>query len=238
MRRRPTNRDPNKKLKSPPRRSPVRVAPVAVATVQAAVTPDPPSISEKIASIASVLEPKCAVALSPFRDRIIGARLQGMTYEELATLTLTLGGSEGAIPKQTIHRNLSKAIAASEIPLATELAEARDQSVANFDATRELQSQIIVQRERINVLTRREQELRATRDGYLDPRLSIEMTLLNDMIRTLRTIKPDADPLGRDDPKRVLRVSDASMEKLSELILSGVLDISPVEEAGDAPTFH
>lgn len=230
MRRRPSSKVPKKLSRLSPK-------PVPVPALPKVALPDPPSISEKISSISMVLEPKCAVALSPFRDRIIAARLQGMTYRELEEYTTSIGGLEGMIPSQTLHRNLSKAIAATEVPLATELAEERDLNLSDFDATRELQAQILVQRERINGLTRREKEKRVTHDGYLDPRLSIEMTLLNDMIRTLRTIKsePVVDP---KKPVRTLMIPDTSMEKLAELILSGTLEISAVEEIGDVPTFH
>lgn len=210
--------------------------PVSVLTKVKATAAPPPTVlsptSSKVADVLKVLEPKCAVALSEFKEEIIAARLQGMTYKEIEALTASLGGRDRVIPRATLHRNLNTAIKRAELPLATELAEERGLELEKFDATRELQAQILVQRERINALTKREYEKRKTSDGYLDPRLTEEMALLNEMIRTLRTIKPE-ELKGEERKGRVMTIPDKSMEALAELILSGKMEIVALEEQSD-----
>ena len=125
----------------------------------------------------------CAVRLSPYCDTIISMRMQGIPYGEIERWLISQG-KQHRISASTIHRNIKKSGLRVELPAAEEIAEQWGGRI-DIEPVRELAGQILMQRRRIDRLLKREEDMQEERPGYHDRRISGEMKVLNELLKTL-----------------------------------------------------
>lgn len=180
-----------------------------------------------ISRIKSRLNKACAVARSPFCEVVISMRMQGIPFREIEGW-LIRQGQEYRIPACTILRNLKDTKLQVNLPYAEELAERWGGSI-DLDLVRELQGQILAQRERISRMQKHEAEQAKKRPGWADKRIRGEVETLNGLIKTLQSMMKDPEEAVKEralaDAQTTYPVamSEDGLAVLTELLLSGDL---------------
>ena len=133
-----------------------------------------------IARIRRSLNPNCAVRLSPYCDVLISMRMQNIPYLQMEKFLIEQGKEKNEnyrISAPTLYRNFMKTKLNIELPYAEELAE-RWGGRIDLDLVRELSGQILIQRQRVDKLVRREQQMQRKTPGYHDKRIRAEQDAL------------------------------------------------------------
>lgn len=179
-----------------------------------------------IANVRRRLSKQCAVALSPFCDSIIAMRMQGVPLRDIEKWLIEQG-QESRIPASTIFRNLKNVKIDVKLPLAEEIAE-RWGGAIDIDMARELSGQVLIQRERIDKLVRRELDQQKTNLGYHDKRIHREQEMLVSLVAQLRQLVKDPDEalkerqrLDKERHEESMVLTPEALNVIRGLILSG-----------------
>lgn len=141
--------------------------------------PDP---HNKIASIRSKLSRKSRVKKSFYCDHIIALRLQGNSFQKISKW-LSDQGEEFYISAVTLAQTFKNVQAEYSLPYAEELAE-RFGGEVDFDAAHELKRIALIQRHRVDKMTRAEEENQLTgKPYYFNTRIKFEIQTLADLIK-------------------------------------------------------
>jgi len=159
--------------------------------------PDPYGL---IRRIKNKLSQDCAIRRSPFCEEIIAMRMQGINLSAIESWLIDQG-PEHRIAASTISRLLKATNLEVKLPIAEEMAEKWGGRI-DIDIQREIQGLILIQRDRISTLVRREQDEQETRPSYIDRRIRAEIEAQNEILTSLHTIRVDEERLGRvDEPE-------------------------------------
>lgn len=192
--------------------------------------PDPTGM---IARIKSRLPPNCGTRKSPYCEVIISMRMQGIHYQKISEW-LVEQGPQYKLDGSTICKHLKATGLTVELSRAEELAEKWGGRI-DLDLARELQGQIILQRDRVDKLQRLEEERRQTNKSYFDRRLRQERELLVSMIKDLNNLMktPLEDVLEGKLAGTLpleMTVGEDALSIIREMILSGELRLAPKDE--------
>lgn len=193
--------------------------------------PDPHGL---ILRVKRRLNPNSSLALSRFCEQLIAMRLQAVPYLEMEKW-LAQRGPEFRIPAATLYRNFKAAKTQVEMPLAEELAEKWGGSF-DFNTTRMLAGQIMVQRTRIDKMLRQETKKQETSPAYMDKRIRGEMETLTMMVKhyqgMLKSPVEAAKELQEEEEKlaqQEVNLSPEALTIMTEMVLSGKIGVGTKE---------
>lgn len=200
--------------------------------------PDPHGF---IRRIKGKLNKRCAVRQSPFCDVIISMRMQGVPFRDIETFLVDQG--EGyRISSPTICKNFKQTRMEVKLTYAEEMLEKMG-GIINLDLIREASQNIILQKERVDRLVRREEIIQTkgmndqkANPAYLDRRVKGELELLNNMIRQLHAMLEKTSSGENVDPEvlnkmeaQELHMTEDVAQVLADMIINDELVVGPVE---------
>jgi hypothetical protein len=193
--------------------------------------PDPQGM---IARIKRRLKPNCSVAVSPYCETLIAMRMQSVAFLEMEKW-LVQRGPEFRIPSATLCRNFKDAKAVIDMPLAEELAEQWGGSF-DFNTTRMLAGQILIQRKRVDRMVRNEQKRQEESPNYMDRRIRAEMETLtimtknyNQMLKSPVEAARDMEEIEEKASQQEVSLSPEALEAVTGMILSGKIKVGKGE---------
>lgn len=178
----------------------------------------------------------CAVRKSRYCDNIIAKRLQGIPLQKIRDWLFDQNPA-AAIPVPTLARNLTKAIKETEMDqtIAEKMAEGWGGEI-EMDLERTILGQILIQRRRVDDMTRAESDRKKNKPGYMNPRIRQEMETLMTLIAQHERLRAASVPeedltvrtLEAEEQSKAgtIQLSGDGETALLELILSGKMTVS------------
>ena len=189
----------------------------------------------QIARIRAKLPKNCKIRQSPWVDHIIALRMQGVSYRQVEQFLIERG-AKFRISAVVLCRSFNKVKGMVNIPLAEAMAEAWGGGF-DLDLARELAGQIVLQRERVDHLSKVEKEGQKANERFVVRQIAPERALLVKMIDSLHGMMKD--PMEAADELRRLR-DEAAGESVSmtpdaedlmaEMIIRGELRLGGSDE--------
>ena len=187
--------------------------------------PDPHGM---IARVRRALNPKCSVAISPYRDIIISMQMQSVPYQKIEEW-LAEQGKEYRISAATLWRNLKKTNLTFNTSYAEELAAEWGGRI-DLDYVREVAGQVIAQRERVDAMRRHEKKKQETLPHYFDKRIKDEVRVLTDLLKTYAGFMQSPKDAAMDAmlasafvEKTTMKMSEDAKGTLRDMLLNGEL---------------
>ncbi len=144
------------------------------------------------------MKPNCSTRMSPFCEVIISMRMQGVSCDNVEKW-LVDQGEEYRIPAATIWRNLKDCAVEVSLPYAEELAEKWGGRM-DMDLVRELGGQVLLQRQRVDAMSRQEAEARAENPRWFNHFILKERELLRILIKDLHNMMMEQLKQDQDLP--------------------------------------
>jgi len=176
------------------------------------------------------LPKNCSIRKNKYCEHIIAMRLQGVAFHKIADW---LEGREGnhRIPSATLWRNFKKTQLKVSLTWAEELIEKYGGEV-DIDLVKEMTSQILTQKVRIDKMVRGEKEKQKGNSRYMDRRIRQEMETLQKLLVALQAMKKTpqelmAEAMAADalENTTTFKLTDAASEALTQLILEGAIEV-------------
>lgn len=205
---------------------------------------DPSGLIERIRRR---LNPRCAVARSPFCDYIISMRMQGIPWREIENWLIEQG-EEHRISSPGLFKCFKNAKMEVKLSYAEEMLEKMG-GVVKLDVIREMSQNVITQKERVDRLVRGEVEKRASSKeyaNYVDKRIRPEMTLLQSMMKELHQLLEKTPQQAAAEAEEALRimdqqgitVSEDAAAVLADMIINGEIKAGPSDLLPTGTTKH
>lgn len=182
-----------------------------------------------IARIRARMPKNCGVRQSEYCDFIISLRMQGYSYYKIRDW-LIQRGPEHAISVPTLARHLGRALKKQEVAL-TYIEEQAEKwgGRQDLDLAKELASQILTQKDRIDAMVRAEKDRQKESPRYVNGHIRREMETMSKYMELAVSLQRMLDEKEKEkstyDPNDsaldMTIMDETTEEKLVELILDG-----------------